>query len=71
MPYITQTIRLPIEDHETKRHGCEELSYRVATVVREYLDQHPKSDWNGAITQVLAALEGVRIELEQDVLTPM
>jgi hypothetical protein len=66
MPYITQEIRLPIDDHETKPQGCGGLSYKLTAVVREYLDQHPNDDWNEAIAHVLAALEGVRIEFEQD-----
>ena len=66
MPYITQRIRLPIDDHETEPQGCGELCYKLTAVVREYLDQHPNSGCSGAIAHVLAALEVVRIEFEQD-----
>jgi hypothetical protein len=70
MPYIIQTIRLPIDDHETKPQDCRELSYKLTTVIREYLDQHPNGGWNGAIAPVSAALEGARIAFEQEVVIP-
>jgi len=70
MPYIIQTIRLPIDDRETKLQDCRELSYKLTAVMRQYLDQHPNGGWNRAIAHVLAALEGARIAFEQEVVIP-
>jgi len=61
MPYSTRRIRLEIEpqttDYPIGPDDSQELSFKIATVIREFPYDHPNGGWNG-VAPALAAIEG-------------
>jgi hypothetical protein len=69
MPYSTGRIRLEIEpqttDYAIRPYDSGELSFKIATVIREFLQAHPNGGWNG-VAPALAAIEGALLAFEDE-----
>lgn len=70
MPYSTQRIRLEvapqITDHPKRPDDSAELSFKLATVICDFLHDHPNGGSNGAIASALAAIEGALLAFKDE-----
>ena len=69
MPYSIRRIRLEIKPQTTnypiRLDDSGELSFKIATVIREFLHDHPNGGWNG-VAPALAAIEGALLPFKNE-----